>query len=127
MPFLFVSHFHVASETELDSYHLLESHTAQKMKFSIWNFFSNVTQFAENRGFGHIYWRNPYWKTFFVQCQCMSCLTSYQITASETELDSFHQKVNARVASTVNELHKTEYLRKWRNIREISKLNAVKA
>ena len=24
---------------------------------------------AGNSGFGHIYWRNPYWKTsFFVQC-----------------------------------------------------------
>ena len=29
----------------------------------------NVTKSAENCGFGHIYWRNPKWKTsFFVQC-----------------------------------------------------------
>ena len=30
----------------------------------------NVTKSAGNCGFGHIYWRNPYWKTsfFFVQC-----------------------------------------------------------
>ena len=29
----------------------------------------NMTTFAGNCGFGHIYWRNPYWKTsFFVQC-----------------------------------------------------------
>ena len=28
----------------------------------------NVTKSAGNCGFGHIYWRNPYWKTsFFVQ------------------------------------------------------------
>ena len=27
--------------------------------------------FPLNCGFGHIYWRNPSWKTsFFVQCQC---------------------------------------------------------
>ena len=36
--------------------------TAQKMKFSNKDFFSKCE-------FGHIYWRNPYWKTsFFVQC-----------------------------------------------------------
>ena len=29
----------------------------------------NVTKFTGNCGFGHIYWRNPLWKTsFFVQC-----------------------------------------------------------
>ena len=34
--------------------------TAQKMKFPIKDFFSS--------GFGHIYWKNPLWKTsFFVQ------------------------------------------------------------
>ena len=39
--------------------------TAQKMKFSP----VNVTKSAVSGGFGHIYWRNPYWKTsFFVQC-----------------------------------------------------------
>ena len=29
--------------------------TAQKMKFSIKDFSSNVTKYAGNRGFGHIY------------------------------------------------------------------------
>ena len=29
----------------------------------------NVTKSAANCGFGHVYWRNPSWKTsFFVQC-----------------------------------------------------------
>ena len=29
----------------------------------------NATKSARNCGFGHIYWRNPYWKTsFFMQC-----------------------------------------------------------
>ena len=33
----------------------------------------NVTKFAGNYGFGHIYWRNPYWKTsFFVQWKTIS-------------------------------------------------------
>ena len=26
----------------------------------------NVTKSTRNRGFGHIYWRNPYWKTSFL-------------------------------------------------------------
>ena len=31
----------------------------------------NVTKFAGNCGFGHIYWKNPSWKTlFFEQCEC---------------------------------------------------------
>ena len=40
--------------------------TAQKMKFYIKDFFSKCDQI---RSFGHIYWRNPSWKTsFFVEC-----------------------------------------------------------
>ena len=35
-------------------------YTAQKMKFSIKDFFSKVSC-----GFSHIYWRNPSWKTSF--------------------------------------------------------------
>ena len=43
--------------------------TAQKMKFSIKDFFSKCDQIHRKRQFGHIYWRNPEWKTsFFVQC-----------------------------------------------------------
>ena len=39
--------------------------TAQKMKFSIKDFFSKCDQIW----FGHIYWRNPSCATsFFVQC-----------------------------------------------------------
>ena len=42
--------------------------TAQKMKFSNKDFFSKYDQIWSLVGFGHIYWRNPYWKTsFFVQ------------------------------------------------------------
>ena len=33
--------------------------TAQKIKFSIKDFFSKCVQTALNFGFGHIYWRNP--------------------------------------------------------------------
>ena len=39
--------------------------TAQKMKFSVKISSVNVIKFAENCGFGNIYWRNPYWKTSF--------------------------------------------------------------
>ena len=42
--------------------------TAQKM-FSIKDFFSKCDQIRRKRQFGHIYWRNPEWKTsFFVHC-----------------------------------------------------------
>ena len=41
--------------------------TAQKMRFTITDFFSNVTKSAVSCGCGRIYWRNPWWKTFFVQ------------------------------------------------------------
>ena len=37
--------------------------TAQKMKFSIKDFFSKCDQIHRKCGFGHIYWRIPYWKT----------------------------------------------------------------
>ena len=29
----------------------------------------NVTKFAWNCGFGHVYWRNPEWETSFFKCQ----------------------------------------------------------
>ena len=33
----------------------------------------NVSKYAGNSGFGHIYWKNLEWKTsFFVQCPCIS-------------------------------------------------------
>ena len=44
-------------------------YTSQKMKFSIKDFFCKCDQVAVSCGFGHIYCRNPWWKTsFFVQC-----------------------------------------------------------
>ena len=42
--------------------------TAQKMKFSIKGFFRKCDQIRS--GFGHISWRNSWWKTsFFMQCK----------------------------------------------------------
>ena len=42
--------------------------TAQKIKFSIKGFFTKLAKSAGNWGFGHIYSRNPQWKTsFFVR------------------------------------------------------------
>ena len=41
----------------------------KKLSFALTISSVNVTRYAGNCGFGHIYWRNPYWKTpFFVQC-----------------------------------------------------------
>ena len=50
--------------------------TAQKMKFSIKDFFSKCdSKLAVSCGFGHIYWRNPQWKTsFFVKCDMQSIM-----------------------------------------------------
>ena len=39
--------------------------TAQKMKSSIKDFFSKCDQIRRKLRFGHIYWRNPKWKTSF--------------------------------------------------------------
>ena len=56
-----------------NNFHLLfdnnGNYTAQKMKFSIKDFFSKCGQIRSFLRFGHIYWRNTSWKTlFFVQC-----------------------------------------------------------
>ena len=46
------------------------TNTAQKLIFSITDFFSKCDQIAVSCGFGHIYCRNPWWKfSFFVQCK----------------------------------------------------------
>ena len=37
----------------------IEGDTAQKMKFSIKDFYSKCNQIRSNCGFCHIYWRNP--------------------------------------------------------------------
>ena len=45
---------------------------AQKMKFPFRISSVNVTKSAVSCGFGHIYWRNPSWKTsFFVQLRLL--------------------------------------------------------
>ena len=47
----------------------MDTFTAQKMKLSMKDFFSKCHQIRSSCGFGHIYWRNPSWKTsFFVPC-----------------------------------------------------------
>ena len=48
------------------------------MKFSIKDFFSKYDQTAISYGFGHIYWRNPYWKTSFL-CNELSSMIKYSI------------------------------------------------
>ena len=55
-----------------------KNNTAQKMKFPLRISHVNVTKFAANCGFGHIYWRDPWWKTsFFVQYHLMPYFNSY--------------------------------------------------
>ena len=42
------------------------AYTSQKMKFPIKYFLRKCDQTAGNCGFGHIYWRNSSWKTYFL-------------------------------------------------------------
>ena len=75
---------------------LLQSYTAQKMKYSVRISLVNVTKFAVSCRFGHIYWRNPEWKTSFrVQCyghvrnisSIFDVWANFAFTNSETKLD----------------------------------------
>ena len=44
-------------------------YTYKKWSFPLRISSVNVTKSPGSCGFGHIYWRNPYWKTsFFIQC-----------------------------------------------------------
>ena len=45
--------------TECDDSASSNRYTAQKMMFSIKDFFNNMTKSVRNCGFVHIYWRNP--------------------------------------------------------------------
>ena len=48
---------------------LINSVLHKKWSFPLRNSSVNVTKSTVSFGFGHSYWRNPYWKTsFFVQC-----------------------------------------------------------
>ena len=44
----------------------------------------NVTKSAGNCGFGHIYWRNPQWKTFL----CIVCCSSFFVFEFEEALSN---------------------------------------
>ena len=48
------------------AFYKCSTNTEQKMKFPLRISTVNVTKSAENCGLGHIYWRNPYWKTSFL-------------------------------------------------------------
>ena len=54
------------------------SETAEKLKFSIKGFFSKRDQSAVSCGFGHIYWKNRWWKVNFL-CS-VSWLTLFWLT-----------------------------------------------
>ena len=63
----FVKVSHILSNSDVHSetcqtFKILTMH--KKWNFSLSIPSINVTKSAGNCGFGHIYWRNPYWKTF---------------------------------------------------------------
>ena len=56
-------------EIPSDELALLIKIIQKKWSFSLRIYSVNVTKFARNYSFGHIYWWNHYWKTsFFVKC-----------------------------------------------------------
>ena len=58
------------SKNKIDHIPLMLPTLHKKWSFPLRIFSVNVTNSKGNCGFGHIYWRNPQWKTsFFVQCQ----------------------------------------------------------
>ena len=65
--------------------------TAQKMKFSIKDFFGKCCQIRSSVpcGFGHIYWANLYWKKLFM------LLTSYIIWKQLLEM-KYSRKITNR-------------------------------
>ena len=55
--------------------------TAQKMRFSIKDFFSKWTTSTVSCGFGHIYWKIPQWKpSIFVQCSFKETSFNFPLT-----------------------------------------------
>ena len=63
------SHFIEEQEKYNDYYIITTSTLHKKWSFPLSISSVNVTKSAGNWGFGHIHWRNSWWKTsFFVQC-----------------------------------------------------------
>ena len=56
-------------------------YTVQKCSFSLRISSLNITKFSENCGFGHIYWRNCYWKAFFF---CAVIILHMKLRSQET-------------------------------------------
>ena len=52
---------------------LLLLYVLHKKSFPLTSFSVNVTKSAVSCGFGHIYWRNPLWKTFLDQSWFSAC------------------------------------------------------
>ena len=81
--------------------------TAQKIKFSIKDFFS-VTKSAGNCGSGHIYWRNLQWKTLiFVHWKKISRRFSHHLLL----LLLFIQKMKSAMVSRCRALYSKVYLK----------------
>ena len=61
----------------------------KKWSFPLRIFPVNVIKSAGNCGLGHIYWRNPWWKTsFFVQCWCSGFYFLYSFYTSSNIITS---------------------------------------
>ena len=56
-------------------------HCTKKWSFSLRISLVNVTKSTGNRGFGHIYWRNPEWKTLFL-CSVITLFWFHKLTTS---------------------------------------------
>ena len=55
--------FKTLPQIYMELFAMIKAYVAQKIKFSIKDFFCKCGQSAVSCGYGHIYWRYPYWKT----------------------------------------------------------------
>ena len=66
--------------------HIYNQQCTKKWSFPLRISSINVTKFAVSCGFGHIYWRNPLWKTsLFVQCNYLKLLDLWIIFHCEKQ------------------------------------------
>ena len=74
----------------------IKSNASQEWSFPLMISSVNVTKSLGNCGFGHIYWRNPWWKTsFFVQCDALRCMTNFS-ASTKKEIKSLDEDEDRR-------------------------------
>ena len=77
----------------------LKSSLLKKWSFPLRIFSLNVTKSTVSRGFGHIYWRNPKWKTSFSeQCFSLEQIYVHKILSKGINLSSSYNFIQKETA-----------------------------